>query len=210
MIDRDQLTELLEYLKTLNGEGKNTVVRKISVEFNCSQERAEQLLEEAVNAGFLEILNGKINVTGKGHEKIVRHRESYIHERYGHRGLFARLLKFPKRSIGDWSLHWGRKHGLNGDSLHAFYRDIQSLKGYVEHTFPLTNLKEGEEGIVVYALGGRGLIKRLSEMGLTPGTEVLIKRIAPFYGPIQITVRGSSLALGRGIASKIFVKHKGE
>lgn len=210
MAKQDQLTELLEFLKTLEGEEESSAVRKVSVEFNCPLEEAKRSLEQAVNAGLLEILNGKINLTSRGREKIVKHRESYIHEKYGHRGLLDRLLKFPKRSIGDWRLHWVRKHGLNGNSVQAFYRDIQSLKGYVERTLPLTALKEGEKGIIVYALGGRGLIKRLSEMGLTPGAEILIKRIAPFYGPIQISVRGSTLALGRGIASKIFVKHEGE
>lgn len=209
MVERDRLSELLEFLKTLEGEEENAAVRKVSVEFNCPLEEAKQLLKEAVNGGFVEISNSKINVTSKGHEKIVKHREMYIHEKYGHMGLLERFLKFPKRSIGDWRLHWVRKHGLNGNSVQAFYRDIQSLKGYVEHTLPLTALKEGERGTIAYALGGRGLIKRLSEMGLTPGTEIAVKRIAPFYGPVQITVRGSSLALGRGIASKIFVKHEG-
>jgi Fe2+ transport system protein FeoA len=34
----------------------------------------------------------------------------------------------------------------------------------------------------------------------------MIVRSAPFHGPIEVSVRGVSLALGRGVASKVFVK----
>ena len=45
-------------------------------------------------------------------------------------------------------------------------------------------------------------------MGLTPGTEIKILKSAPFHGPIEICVRGSNLAIGRGVAMKIFVEAK--
>ena len=80
------------------------------------------------------------------------------------------------------------------------------LNGRIEETMPLINLKPGEKGTVAFAFGGRGLVRRLTEMGLTPGTEVKILRSAPFHGPLEIEVRGSSLALGYGVASKVFVK----
>jgi len=43
-------------------------------------------------------------------------------------------------------------------------------------------------------------------MGLTPGVEIKLVRKCPFRGPLQIEVRGSMLALGYGVASKVFVK----
>jgi len=42
-------------------------------------------------------------------------------------------------------------------------------------------------------------------MGLTPGTKVTVVKSAPFHGPIEVHVRGSILALGRGMAERIFV-----
>ena len=51
-----------------------------------------------------------------------------------------------------------------------------------------------------------GFIRRLAEMGLTPNTEIKITRRSPFRGPIEIEVRGVSLALGYGLASKILIK----
>lgn len=42
-------------------------------------------------------------------------------------------------------------------------------------------------------------------MGLTPGTKVMVVKSAPFHGPIEIHVRGSRLAIGRGMAERILV-----
>lgn len=70
----------------------------------------------------------------------------------------------------------------------------------------LTDLNEGEKGIISHASGGFGLVRRLAEMGLTPGAEVKLLRKCVFRGPIEIEVRGTALALGYGVASKVFVK----
>jgi Fe2+ transport system protein FeoA len=77
---------------------------------------------------------------------------------------------------------------------------------------PLTSLKEGESGRITSiktnprGWGGRGLLKRLMDMGLTPGTKVTVVKSAPFRGPIEVSVRGSRLALGRGMAARILVE----
>jgi Fe2+ transport system protein FeoA len=79
---------------------------------------------------------------------------------------------------------------------------------------PLTALKAGETATVVSidAVFGRGrgrrwgFEKRLMDMGLTPGTKVTAVKSAPFHGPIEILVRGSRLALGRGVAERILVE----
>ena len=72
--------------------------------------------------------------------------------------------------------------------------------------YALTDLAEGEKGIMVKALGGFGLVRRLAEMGLTPGVEVKLLRKGSFGGPVEIEVRGVALALGRGVASRVLVK----
>ncbi len=75
-----------------------------------------------------------------------------------------------------------------------------------EEVTSLANLCEGEKGVILHAVGGFGLVRRLAEMGLTPGIEVKILRKCSFHGPVQIEVRGVALALGYGVASKVFVK----
>jgi len=69
----------------------------------------------------------------------------------------------------------------------------------------LLSLSAGETGEIVSIRGGRGMVQRLMDMGLTPGTRVVVIRKAPF-GPLEISVRGYHLALGRGIANRIWVK----
>jgi len=67
-------------------------------------------------------------------------------------------------------------------------------------------LKEGEHGKVSFIRGERKVLQRLFDMGLTPGTEVTVLKSAPFHGPVEVLVRGSRLALGRGMTETIFVQ----
>ena len=73
--------------------------------------------------------------------------------------------------------------------------------------YPLSKLNTGEVGEIVLIRGGKGLIQRLYDMGLTPGTEIKVLRQVPF-GPIEISLRGYHLALGRGVIDRIWVKKK--
>ncbi|NHJ32217.1 MAG: ferrous iron transport protein A [Asgard group archaeon] len=69
---------------------------------------------------------------------------------------------------------------------------------------PLIKLQEGRKGIVGKIVGGKSACKRLNELGLVPGAEVeMVNNIS--NGPVMIRVKGSKLALGRGLASKVHV-----
>ena len=69
---------------------------------------------------------------------------------------------------------------------------------------PLAMLSENEEAKVVEVRGGRGLVRRLSELGFTPGAKVKIL-FSNSPGPVLIDVRGSRIALGRGLLMRIIV-----
>lgn len=71
-------------------------------------------------------------------------------------------------------------------------------------------LKENQEGTVAFIRGDNRVLRRLLDMGLTPGTRVHITRIAPLKGPVEIAVRGSKLALGDEIACNVFVNKTAE
>lgn len=75
-----------------------------------------------------------------------------------------------------------------------------------ENLVPLSELKDGQSGKISFIRGGHNVLQRLLDLGLTPSTKITLMKAAPFEGPIQISVRGSKLALGRGIASKVFVE----
>ncbi len=67
-------------------------------------------------------------------------------------------------------------------------------------------LKENQEGTVAFIRGDNKVLRRLLDLGLTPGTRVNVTRVAPLNGPVEIAVRGSRLALGDEIACNVFVE----
>jgi len=75
-----------------------------------------------------------------------------------------------------------------------------------EGIVPLTCLKEGAKAVMTHSSGKENVVRRLCEMGLTPGCELQILRKCSFHGPIEIEVRGAALALGYELASEIFVQ----
>ena len=70
---------------------------------------------------------------------------------------------------------------------------------------PLVALRPGEMAWVYAVRGGHGAARRLAELGLTPGQPVRILS-AGRGGPILVEVRGSRIALGRGMAAKVLVR----
>lgn len=70
----------------------------------------------------------------------------------------------------------------------------------------LSNLRKGEKAVVKFIRGAGIATQRIIDMGLCPGTVISILNSAPFKGPIEISVRGTTLALGRGLAEKVFVE----
>lgn len=64
----------------------------------------------------------------------------------------------------------------------------------------LANLKCGESARVRRVGGSGALRRRLMEMGLVAGAEVLLVKAAPLGDPLQIRVRGYDLALRRAEA----------
>lgn len=70
----------------------------------------------------------------------------------------------------------------------------------------LANLSVGERAKVTKILGETPATKRLMEMGLVPGVSVRVVKSAPFGDPIEIRVRGYSLAMRKAEAETIEVK----
>ncbi|MDH3492641.1 MAG: ferrous iron transport protein A [Acidobacteriota bacterium] len=73
------------------------------------------------------------------------------------------------------------------------------------------NLAELETGMtaVVKQVKGKGPVaKRLMEMGIVPGVKVRVVKSAPFGDPIELRVRGFSLALRISEARKVEIMEK--
>ena len=70
---------------------------------------------------------------------------------------------------------------------------------------PLALASIGQEVELAAVHGGRKLQHRLAEMGLSPGTRFkIINKGRP--GPFIVTVKGTRLLLGRGMAERVLVR----
>ncbi len=62
------------------------------------------------------------------------------------------------------------------------------------------------ESATVRRLTGEGAVKRhIMDMGITKGTEVFVRKVAPLGDPIEVTVRGYELSLRKSEAGNILV-----
>ena len=58
----------------------------------------------------------------------------------------------------------------------------------------------------VRRLAGEGAVKRrIMDMGITKGTEVFVRKVAPLGDPIEVTVRGFELSLRKDEAQNVLV-----
>ncbi len=70
----------------------------------------------------------------------------------------------------------------------------------------LNELPIGKEAKIVRVNGQGALRDRLLDMGLTPRTLVMIRKVAPMGDPIELTLRGYELTLRIHDAKKIEVE----
>ena len=67
----------------------------------------------------------------------------------------------------------------------------------------LKDLKVGERAKVV-KLHGEGAVKRrIMDMGITKGTEIYVRKLAPLGDPMELTVRGYELSIRKADAEII-------
>ena len=63
------------------------------------------------------------------------------------------------------------------------------------------------ETVTVTRLGGEGALKRrIMDMGITKGTSIFMRKVAPLEDPVEITVRGYELSIRKGDAENILVE----
>lgn len=72
----------------------------------------------------------------------------------------------------------------------------------------LAQLPIGKQAVIT-AVNGEGALRgRLLDMGLTPRTRVMVRRVAPMGDPIELTLRGYELTLRLEDATEILVEEE--
>ena len=72
----------------------------------------------------------------------------------------------------------------------------------------LDNFEIGDVGVVKRVIGEGKIKRRLFDMGITPGAEILMRKKAPLGDPIEITIRGYELTLRKTEAQFVTMEVK--
>ena len=70
----------------------------------------------------------------------------------------------------------------------------------------LKQIKIGKSAKVVKVHGEGALKRRIMDMGITKGVEVMVRKVAPLGDPIEINVRGYELSIRKHDAEMIEVE----
>ena len=70
----------------------------------------------------------------------------------------------------------------------------------------LREVKTGQTVTVDKLLGEGAVKRRIMDMGITKGTEIYVRKVAPLGDPVEVTVRGYELSIRKADAELIQLK----
>ncbi|MCI8984098.1 MAG: ferrous iron transport protein A [Hungatella sp.] len=70
----------------------------------------------------------------------------------------------------------------------------------------LRDLKPGQQGKVTSISTTGAMKRRIMDMGVTPGVEIRVVKVAPLGDPVEVNVRGYELSLRKDEAAQIQVQ----
>jgi len=70
----------------------------------------------------------------------------------------------------------------------------------------LKEIKCGQTVTVAKVIGAGAIRRRIMDMGITKGTEIFVRKVAPLGDPVEVTVRGYELSLRKADADMIAVE----
>jgi DtxR family Mn-dependent transcriptional regulator len=221
--------EYLEAIYSINEQGRQAKNQELAEKLKVSPPSVTQMVKRLAEESLLNYEPYKgATLTGKGMalaQKVVRkHRllERFLYD----------YLKLPFEKVHDEACRM--EHSLSDETTMALCKALDNpktcpddlpiptcphevdhceqcaeIREKLDHEHPLTtqlsHLKPGEQGQVAFIRCGKHSGKRIQDMGLTPGTFIKMVNAAPFQGPVEIQVRGTSVALGRGLAGQIYI-----
>ena len=203
---KDRTPETEEYLELLvryKEEKKQPKVKNMGEDLGVSSASVSEMLGKLSKKGFVDYQKyGEIKLTKKGEKvglEILRK----------HRFIERFLMRLGIRKNKAHEEACALEHVLSDDVEEALRKALHSphgadIKG--KNIKRLADLKKGERASIILVSGGREACRRLTDMGLTPGAKVKLSRASSRIGALEITIRSSCLAIGRGLAEKILVK----
>lgn len=227
--------DYLRAIATLSTNGVPVATTQISKYFNIAPPSVTEMLKKLSENGFIDYSSYRgSTLTEKGlkeAQKIMRkHRlletflsnvlnikKDNVHEQACklEHGLsdeaeesLCRFLKHPDTCPDDGKIipACNLPFSTCQECIELHNKGLEEVGKRHENLVSICNISEGTYAKIFFIRGGRRVVQRLLDMGLTTGTLIKIERTAPLKGPIEISVRGSKLAIGRGIAANVFVE----
>lgn len=202
----ESIEEYLEAIYRLCEQGGAATTTNVAKELKVAPASVTQMLKKLAKQRYLKYTPYRgVTLTSKG-EKIGKEilRKHRVMEK------FLGTLGLPKSRVHKDACEL--EHHIPDDLERAIYQKVEGGKplphGAPSNVMPLTRLLDGQKGVISFIGGGRGASQRLTDLGLTPNTEVTVVKSALFHGPLMVSVRGTTLAIGRGVASRVFVRAK--
>ncbi len=226
--------EYLELLYKLGPNGERVSTSMISENLKIAPASATQMLKKLADKGYVEyspykgvvLTENGIKIAKKVTRKhrllerflcdILKIKSDKIHDQAcemehvlsddAERAL-CHLLEQPDTCPGDSVIpECDLKFTTCEECKERKEIDVEEVGKRNENLIPVLDLKEHKKGKVSFIRGDSKVIRRLLDMGITVGAIVSVIKVAPLGGPVEVAVRGSKLALGRDIASNVFVE----
>ena len=227
--------EYLEALYTLTQNNTTATTSDISKHLNIAPASVTEMLKKLAGGGYVDYTPRQgVTLTPKGFElaqKMARkHRllERFLHDVL-HVGndkvhkeacamehalsdeterALCQTLKAPDKCPDDEKIIPPCNLGFAncGECQQWGEGNLDEVGKRKTNIVAISTLKEKQDGTVAFIRGDNKVLRRLLDMGLTPGTKISVNRVAPLKGPVEICVRGSKLALGDEVACNVFVE----
>lgn len=192
--------EYLEALVRYEERGRSPKVKELANDLKVSSASVSEMLRKLSAKKLVECERyGPVRLTPKG-----KRLGSAILRKHRFMEKFLIFLGVKRDKVHEEACIL--EHALSDEVEEALRSKFSGCIGDIANVRILARMKKGESGRIVLVKGGRNSCRRLTDLGLTPGTRIEVSRASSRAGPIELLTRSSCLAVGRGIAEKIFVE----
>jgi DtxR family Mn-dependent transcriptional regulator len=228
------LEDYLKAIYILSRNGKSTSTTEIAEHFKIAPASVTEMFQKLANKGYVRYSPYRgAHLTPKGIQVAVKvtrkHRllERFLHDvlRIGKDRVhlqacemehalsdeaeesLCRFLNHPDKCPDDNNIIPACSLPFSNceECVEMHRKGLEEVGKREQNLVSICSLKEGDQGRISFIRGEHKVLQRLLDMGLTPGTNINVLRVAPLKGPIEVGVRGSKIALGQDIALNVFV-----
>ena len=82
----------------------------------------------------------------------------------------------------------------------------EDIKKEASGAMNLSEIKQGDEAVIIKVAGNSTLRRRLLEMGLIKGSHIKVEKYAPLQDPLEIIIRGCHLSLRVEEAKNVLIE----